>query len=118
MLSYIPKSAVSGIQVRWVALCPITKQKDHNEMNNLCGKKRYKRIASKLTRKLNALIAQYEDEDAKKILLKWTKEFWGPCFKSRYSLKNTHLNKIKVTASDSARLKIFLSGLYHTMIDH
>ena len=44
-------------------------QKDPNEMNNLFGKRGYETITAKLRMQLDKLIAQYEDEDAKQILL-------------------------------------------------
>ena len=43
-------------------------QKDPNEMNNLFGKKGYEKITATMGKKLNTLIDQYEDNDAKKIL--------------------------------------------------
>jgi arylsulfatase A-like enzyme len=43
-------------------------KKDKNEMNNLYGKKGYEKVMAVLMKQLNALIDQYEDEDAKKIL--------------------------------------------------
>jgi len=43
-------------------------QKDEHDMNNVYGKKGYGKITKQLTSQLNALIAEYEDEDAKKIL--------------------------------------------------
>ena len=43
-------------------------KKDKNEMNNVYGKKGYEKITTTLMKQLNALIDQYEDEDAKKIL--------------------------------------------------
>lgn len=43
-------------------------QKDPSEENNVFGKKGYEKITAELKEKLNQLIAQYEDEDAKKIL--------------------------------------------------
>ncbi len=42
---------------------------DPGEMNNVFGKKKYKKITKILSIQLNKLIAKYEDEDAKKILL-------------------------------------------------
>ncbi|WP_316789898.1 sulfatase [Pedobacter frigoris] len=42
--------------------------KDPSEMNNIFGKKGYEKITDELKAKLNSLIAQYQDEDAKKIL--------------------------------------------------
>ena len=44
-------------------------QKDPHEMNNLFGKKGYEKVVADLRKKLDTLIAQYEDDDAKKILL-------------------------------------------------
>jgi arylsulfatase A-like enzyme len=43
-------------------------QKDPHDMHNLYGKKGYEKITQRLKSQLNALIAQYEDEDAKRIL--------------------------------------------------
>lgn len=43
-------------------------QKDPSEMNNLYGKKRYKKITTDLKKNLDALMRQYEDDDARKIL--------------------------------------------------
>lgn len=43
-------------------------KKDPHEMNNLYGKKEYKKISSGLHHQLTELIDQYEDEDARKIL--------------------------------------------------
>ncbi len=43
-------------------------KKDPNEMNNVFGKKGYEKITAKLRMQLDALIAQYEDEDAKRIM--------------------------------------------------
>ena len=43
-------------------------QKDPHDMHNLYGKKGYKKITQQLKSQLNVLIAQYEDEDAKRIL--------------------------------------------------
>ena len=37
-------------------------------MHNLYGKKGYEKITQQLKSQLNVLIAQYEDEDAKRIL--------------------------------------------------
>ncbi len=44
-------------------------KKDPNEINNLFGKKGYEKITADLRKRLDALIDQYEDNDAKKILL-------------------------------------------------
>jgi arylsulfatase A-like enzyme len=41
---------------------------DPSEMNNLYGNKRYKKIAEDMKTRLQALIDEYDDEDAKKIL--------------------------------------------------
>ena len=49
-------------------------KKDPNEMNNVFGKKGYEKITAKLRKQLDALIAQYEDEGAKKILQSGEKE--------------------------------------------
>ena len=43
-------------------------QKDPHDMHNLYGKKGYEKITQQLKSQLNVLIAQYEDEDAKRIL--------------------------------------------------
>jgi len=43
-------------------------QKDPKEMTNIYGKKGYDKITSALKTKLNELITQYEDEDAKKLM--------------------------------------------------
>lgn len=43
-------------------------QKDPHDMHNLYGKKGYEKITKQLKSQLNALIAQYEDEDARQIL--------------------------------------------------
>lgn len=43
-------------------------KKDRGEMRNLYGKKGYEKTTAKLKEQLNRLIAQYEDEDARKIL--------------------------------------------------
>lgn len=43
-------------------------QKDPSEEHNIFGKKGYEKITVELKNKLNQLIAQYEDEDARKIL--------------------------------------------------
>jgi arylsulfatase A-like enzyme len=43
-------------------------KKDKNEINNVYGKKGYEKITKTLMKQLNALIDQYEDDDAKKIL--------------------------------------------------
>ena len=43
-------------------------QKDPHDMHNLYGKKGYEKITQQLKSQLDALIAQYEDEDAKRIL--------------------------------------------------
>jgi arylsulfatase A-like enzyme len=43
-------------------------QKDPNEMNNLFGKKGYEKITATMGKKLNTLIDQYEDNDAKTVL--------------------------------------------------
>lgn len=43
-------------------------QKDKNETNNLYGKKEYEKITTSLKNQLAELIAQYEDEEAKKII--------------------------------------------------
>lgn len=43
-------------------------KKDKTEIKNLYGKKGYEKITADLKRRLNELILQYEDEDAKKIL--------------------------------------------------
>ncbi len=43
-------------------------QKDRHDMNNVYGKKGYEKITKQLKSQLNALIAEYEDEDAKKIM--------------------------------------------------
>ena len=49
-------------------------RKDPGEMKNVFGNKGYKKITGKLRKQLDALIAQYEDEDAKKILQTRAKE--------------------------------------------
>ncbi|WP_214226238.1 sulfatase [Pedobacter sp. B4-66] len=43
-------------------------EKDPNEMTNIYGKKGYDKITTELKTKLNELIRQYEDEDAKKLM--------------------------------------------------
>ncbi len=43
-------------------------QKDPHDMHNLYGKKGYEKVTRELKSRLNTLIAQYEDEDAKQIL--------------------------------------------------
>jgi arylsulfatase A-like enzyme len=43
-------------------------EKDPDEMNNVYGKKEYAKIVSQLKKQLDALIARYEDNDAKTIL--------------------------------------------------
>ncbi len=43
-------------------------RKDPRDMHNLYGKKKYEKITQQLKSKLNALIAQYEDEDARRVL--------------------------------------------------
>jgi arylsulfatase A-like enzyme len=43
-------------------------QKDPHDMHNLYGKKGYEKITQQLKSHLNALITQYEDEDARQIL--------------------------------------------------
>lgn len=43
-------------------------QKDPNELNNLYGKKGYKKITHEMKKQLNKQIALYEDQDAKDIL--------------------------------------------------
>lgn len=43
-------------------------QKDPDEMKNIYGKKGYDKITTELKAKLNELITQYEDEDAKKLM--------------------------------------------------
>ena len=43
-------------------------RKDKSEMENVYGQKGYEKITAELKKRLNALIAEYEDEDAKKIL--------------------------------------------------
>ncbi len=45
-------------------------QKDPNEMNNVYGHKSYKKITEAMDIKLHKLISQYDDQDAKKILMK------------------------------------------------
>jgi arylsulfatase A-like enzyme len=44
-------------------------KKDANEMNNVFGKKGYGKTTADLRKQLDKLIAQFEDEDAKKIVL-------------------------------------------------
>ncbi|UFH35499.1 sulfatase family protein [Flavobacterium acetivorans] len=43
-------------------------KKDPNEINNLYGKKGFEKITAQMKVELNKLIAQYEDQDARKIL--------------------------------------------------
>ena len=43
-------------------------QKDPREMNNLYGKKGYEKLTASLKKQLDALISQYEDEDAKQLI--------------------------------------------------
>ena len=43
-------------------------QKDPHDMHNLYGKKGYEKITQHLKSQLNTLIAQYEDEDTRRIL--------------------------------------------------
>ncbi len=45
-------------------------QKDPNEMNNVYGHKSYKKITEAMDIKLHKLIDQYDDQDAKNILMK------------------------------------------------
>lgn len=43
-------------------------EKDPREVNNLYGKRKYSQLTGELKAELQALIAKYEDEDARKIL--------------------------------------------------